>query len=92
MKNRYVKGVLMIDSIFKIGLLALGVIFLVLLFQYASNGRYEYNIDAEDGILTVFDTRHGTFHLHPFPIEKDNSGTWKTMSAAKKTTSGAPID
>jgi hypothetical protein len=56
----------MIDKIFKIGLLVMGITFLVLFFQYASNGRYQqYENRDEDVGPSAFDTRTGTYLMHP---------------------------
>jgi|WetSurMetagenome_2_1015567.scaffolds.fasta_scaffold166503_2 hypothetical protein len=56
----------MIDNVFKIGLLVIGIAFLVLFFQYASNGRYQqYENRDEDVGPSAFDTRTGKYLLHP---------------------------
>ena len=56
----------MIDKIFKIGLIILGVIFLIIYFhssQKSQNGRYFYSTDGRS--RTVFDTREGVVYVYP---------------------------
>jgi len=56
----------MTDNIFKFGLLVIGIAFLVLFFQYANNGRYQqYENRDEDVGPSAFDTRTGTYLMHP---------------------------
>jgi hypothetical protein len=56
----------MIDKIFKIGLLVIAIAFLVLFFQYASNGRYQqYENRDEDVGPSAFDTRTGRYLMNP---------------------------
>lgn len=48
------------DKVFKIGVLILGVAFLVLYFFSSQNGRYSFYKPGDTYI--VLDTRHGSFY------------------------------
>jgi hypothetical protein len=48
------------DKIFKIGLLVLGVAFLVLFYFHAQNGRYQ--VSSSVGSKTILDTRKGIYY------------------------------
>ena len=50
----------MIDKIFKIGILVLGIIFLLLYSQHSQNGRF-----LEVGSFSVFDTETGKSYVIP---------------------------
>lgn len=48
----------MIDTVFKIGLLLIGIVFLIVFHQFAQNNRYRM-----DNNLNVYDTRTGKLYL-----------------------------
>lgn len=48
----------MIDKIFKIGLLLIGIVFVTTFYWSSQNGRYQKNPSG----LTVFDSRTGAFY------------------------------
>lgn len=53
----------MIDKIYKIGLLLLGIIFLILFYQYNQKNRYQLNVRDNN----VFDTNSG--HIYHLSVE-----------------------
>ena len=67
------------ERFFKIGILILGILFLILFYQYSQNGRYNYyGQGAEEiGMLhKILDTRTGKVYQYILPIEKDAPILW----------------
>jgi hypothetical protein len=51
-----------IDKLFKVGMLILGIVFLLLFYKYSDKNRYQ-RIE-QGGAVAVLDTRKGTLHAY----------------------------
>jgi hypothetical protein len=73
-----------IDPIFKIGLLVIGIVLAIVLFSYSQNGRYQFNPNP-DLNLTVLDTSTGRLFISSgfeslLTIDLENSTSTKTKT------------
>ena len=74
----------MIDNIFKIGVLVIGVIFLILFYQYNQKNRYQlHNVDPD---MKIFDTNSGLIYMYP------GNNTWAVVNPIRGGVKEVPLE
>ena len=75
----------MIDTIYRVGLLLLGIMFLFIFYQHTQNGRYQLKFEQES--MAIFDTNSGRIYLPP---SKD-SKKWTVADPVRGDVSEVPL-